>query len=155
VRILKQWGKPPVKDNVHSFNNHTSLTRDSRRQLSCVSPGAKSNVKTSLPSLIKFAGTGNGGRLLQGHFHKLTGLERGDFGRNFISQAPKRWPVVGRQDQNRKFSSGDVLLVFEALIAGEKGVEPRLDGLQQGTVLQLSPAHFLRGLDGVIGKKLA
>jgi len=92
---------------------------------------------------------------LQRHFHKIARFERSDARGNFVSHAQERWPVVGGQNQNRQFSPGDVLLVFEVLIAGEKGVELRFSSLKQRAVFQLSPAHLLCGVDSVIGKKLA
>src|ERR1041385_3471791 len=66
LSAMKDW--PQLTKNTdpdtallvfHSFNSHTSLTRDCCRQFRCASSGSESKVRITVPPFNKSDGTGN------------------------------------------------------------------------------------------------
>ena len=74
---------------------------------------------------------------------KIFRLECGNSFGNLRPFRADRWPVVGRQNQNRELPSNDVLLVFEVLIGRDERLELPFCFPEQIAVLQCAPAHLL------------
>jgi hypothetical protein len=88
-------------------------------------------------------------------FHEITRLQRANCGGNLPCMKANRRPVVCWKNEDGELLPGEILLAFKVLIAGDKRCKPSFDDLKQSTVLQLSPAHFLRGVDLGAGEKMA
>src|SRR5438093_727870 len=87
--------------------------------------------------------------------YKISGFESGYLGANFSGFGANRRPIVRWQNKDCELSSNHLLLVFQVLVRRDERVELNLSLLKQGAILQLAPAHFLRGVDTVVGQELA
>jgi hypothetical protein len=83
----------------------------------------------------------------------IAGTERVDSINNLRLVSPNLRPARRGQHQNREPSSGKVPLVAQVLVGSNEGFEISLSGLEEGAVVELSPAHLIGRGNGVISQR--
>ena len=94
-------------------------------------------------------------RLIPEKFDEIAGFKVRDLIRDFQGMRTNRRPVVGGKHQDSQFSTGEILLIFEVLIAGDHCIELRFGSRDQLAVLQLTPTSLLSCHHGVIRQEFS